>query len=83
MRGSLRARMALGFTFAFALFAALACGAFAFWSAHRARLDAEERVASAAAHLAQEWKGRTPKEAFDEVHEDARLDEVAMLLVDR
>lgn len=76
--------MTLGFALSFALFALMACAAFHGWSIHVALLDAEERTSSAAEHLVLEWKGdRTPEEAIQEVHEDARLDQVSMLLVDK
>lgn len=75
--------MTLGFTLTFAIFTTVATMAFGHWAQRAAERDAQERVASAASHLALEWKGRTPAEAFQEVHEDARLDEVTMLLIDR
>lgn len=75
--------MTLGFTLSFAAFATLACVAFSLWNFRTSYRDAQERVVSAADHLRIEWQGRTEREAFEEVHEDARLDEVAMLLIGR
>ena len=82
MRGSLRRRMTFGFTATFAIFAFAAVLAFSLWSRHAAQGDAEERVGAAVEHLLLEWKGKSPTEAILEVHEDARLDAVSMILVD-
>lgn len=73
--------MTLGFTLSFGIFAFGACLAFFLWSRHSARLDAEERVSAAVEHLAYEWEQKTPDETIQEVHEDARLDRVSMILV--
>ena len=82
MKGSLRSRMTFGFTVTFALFALAAIFAFSLWSRHAAYQDAEERVGAAVEHLLLEWEEKTPTKAIREVHEDARLDAVSMILVD-
>ncbi|RYG44987.1 hypothetical protein EON79_13670, partial [bacterium] len=85
-RNSLRSRMTLGFALSFALFAVVASLGFLVWSREAAWNDAEERTRAAASLLAQEWNGKTDEAsveyAFDETYEDARLENVALLVLD-
>ncbi len=86
LRSSLRARMTLGFTAFFAVLALLAWTGFMLWSRHAAHQDARERTYAAVRLVAQEWDGnaveRSVVKAFVEAHEDMRLDNIAMMIVD-
>lgn len=85
-RSSLRVRMTLGFSASFAAFAIIVWSGFALWSRHAAHLDARERTYAAARLVAQEWDGNAAEhsvaKAFVEAHEDMRLDNIAMMIVD-
>ncbi|RYG34168.1 HAMP domain-containing histidine kinase, partial [bacterium] len=85
-RNSLRSRMTFGFALSFAIFAVVASLGFLIWSRELALIDATERSRAAALLLDQEWNGRTDEDSilhtFDETYEDARLENVALLILD-
>ncbi len=83
---SLRARITLGFTASFAAFVLVVCITALLWARHAAQIDAEERVRAAARLVKLEWEGdaaeKSVARAFEEAHEDARLENISVLIID-
>ena len=71
---SLRARMTLFFTGAFAVFVVVVCIGIVFWSQQNARHDAESLLQDALVVVQKEWTGKDTKESLDKALEEMRED---------